>query len=93
MAGVKYEIQKRAFLLQCYYELNHDIKLLCEEFEHEYLNQGFLTHHTIYNMDRKFKRTGSVSDALYSGCPRDACTEENVYAVAHVVVEEPTQST
>ncbi len=44
-------------------------------------------------MDRKFKRTGSVGDALHSGYLKDACTEENEYAVAQGVVGEPTQST
>ncbi len=44
-------------------------------------------------MDQKFKHTDSVGDALRSGCPRDALTEENVYAVAQAAVEEPTQST
>ncbi len=86
MAGVKYTIQERAFLLQRYYELNHDIKLLCEEFEQEYPNRGFPTRHTIYNADRKFKRTCSVGDALHSGRPRDARTEDNVYTVAQAVV-------
>ncbi len=62
MAGVKYTIQERMFLLRRYYEPNHDIKLLRKEFEQEYPNRGFPTCHTIYNMDRKFKRTGSVSD-------------------------------
>ncbi len=36
-------------------------------------------------MDRKFKRTGSVGDALHRGCPRDARTKENVFAVAQAV--------
>ncbi len=44
-------------------------------------------------MDRKFKRSGSASDALRSGRSRDARTEENVYAVAQAVVEEPTRFT
>ncbi len=67
--------------------------MLPEEFEQEYPNQSLPTCHTIYNMDRKFKRTGSVGDALFSGRSRDTRTEENVYAVAQAVVEEPTQST
>ncbi len=57
-------IQECAFLLQRNYELNRDIKLLRGEFEQEYPNQGFPTSYTIYNMDRKFKHTGSVDDAL-----------------------------
>ncbi len=81
-AGVKHTIQERMFRLRHYYELNHSIKLLREEFEREYPNRGFPTHHTIYNTDQKFKRTGSVNDALHSVCRRDARTEENVYAVA-----------
>ncbi len=44
-------------------------------------------------MDRKFKHTGSDSNALCSGRPRDALTEENVHTVAQAVVEEPTQFT
>ncbi len=81
------------FLLRRYYELNHDIKLLCEEFEQEYPNRGFPIHHTIYNMNKKLKGTESVGDALCSGHPKDARTEENVYAVAQAVVEEPIWST
>ncbi len=93
MAGVKYTIQERAFLLQHYYELNRDIKLLREEFEQRDPNRGFSTRHAIYNVDRKFICIGSVSDALHSGRLRDACAEENMYAVAQVVVEEPTWCT
>ncbi len=93
MVGVKYTIQGCAVLLRRYYEMNRDIKLLRKEFEQEYLNQGFPTRRTIYNMDGKFKRTGSVGNALCSDCPRDARTEENVYAVAQAIVEEPTLST
>ncbi len=93
VAGVKYMIQECMFLLRRYYELNHDIKLFCEEYEQEYPNRDFPTCHTIYNMDGKFKRTGSVDNALHSGCPRDAHTEENVCAVAQAVVEEPIRST
>ncbi len=44
-------------------------------------------------MNQKFKRIGSVGDALRSGYPRNARTEENVHAVAQAVIEEPTQST
>ncbi len=51
MAGVTDTIEEHVFLLQHYYELNHDIKLLCEEFEQEYPNQGFPTHYIIYYMD------------------------------------------
>ncbi len=93
MAGVKYTIQERVFLPRPYYEQNRDIKLLREEFEQEYPNRGFLTRHTIYNMDRKFKHTGSVGDALHSGRPRVAQTKENVYTIAQAVVEEPAWST
>ncbi len=93
MAGVKYTIQEHVFLLRHYYELNRDIKSLCEEFEQEYPNRGFPTHHTIYNLDRKFKRTGSVGNSLRSGHLRDADTEENLYPVAQAVIEEPTRST
>ncbi len=67
MVGIEYTIQELAFLLRHYYELNHDIKLLREEFEREYPNQGFPTHYTIHNMDQKFKCTGSVVDALHNG--------------------------
>ncbi len=86
-------IQEHVFLLRRYYELNHYIKLLREEFEREYANQGFPICHTVYNMNRKFKHIGSDGDALHSGRLRDARTEENVYAVAQAVVEEPTWST
>ncbi len=78
MAGVKYMIQKHPFLLRYYQELNYDIKLLREEFKQEFPNRGFPTRCTIYNMDQKFKRTGSVDDALCSSRPRDVHTEENV---------------
>ncbi len=44
-------------------------------------------------MGRKFECAGSVGNALRSGRPRDARTEENVCAVAQAVVEEPTWST
>ncbi len=85
MAGVKCTIQERVFLLRHHYELNYDIKLLCEEFEQQYPNRGFPTRHTIYNMNQKFKCTGSVSNALHSCHPRDARTEENVHAVAQAL--------
>ncbi len=35
IASVKFTIQEHVFLLQGYYELNHNIKLLREEFEQE----------------------------------------------------------
>ncbi len=57
------------------------------------LGTMFPTHHTIYNGDQKFRRTGSVCDALYNGGLRDTRIEEYVYAVAQAVVEELTQST
>ncbi len=76
MAGVKYAIQERTFLLRPYYELNYDIKLLREKFEQEFLNRGSSTSHTIYNTDQKFKCTCSFGDASHSGYPRDARTKK-----------------
>ncbi len=80
MASVKYGIQERTFLLR-------------EEFEQEYPNRGSPTRRTIYNMDRKFKLTSSVGDALVAVVREMLAPKKMFVLVAQAVVEELTRST
>ena len=47
----------------------------------------------IYRIRDKFDATGSVANALKSGCPRTSVTEENEMRVAMTFVNSPKKST
>ncbi len=68
---LKYSLEKRTFLLTCYYQVSADLTLLCEEFEDHYLNLPFSFHQMISNVHHEFQDAGSFADTLHYGQPRD----------------------
>ena len=88
----KFTIEERIFLLRAYFSYNADYQTIFHEFTGRFPNCPVPQRQMVWNLYRKFLRTGSVADAPRCEAPVTVSTEENLENVALSLEDDANQS-